>query len=162
MRLLRLALALGFVACSTRHPATTEATTRTNSSALSTALSSSNEAIDSATPHSVVVEPKTKEECEKRCNGKWAIHGLSRKESCLCRSEDEGKDCREREDCEGACLFVESRYEVVDAGPPLRGAFIGRCSEFVRLVGCKRVLSSGAKAKGPIDLSQRPPVLCVD
>lgn len=106
--------------------------------------------------------PKTKAECEQTCNGKWGEFGMRRRVTCLCRTKDNGKDCRDKNDCEGQCFLDEVRSEVVEPGPPARGYFIGRCSEFMRFAGCKRLIAAGTKARGPVELAQLPSPLCVD
>jgi hypothetical protein len=52
--------------------------------------------------------------------------------------------------------------EVLQAGPPARGFFVGRCSELVTVFGCNRVIERGAGAGGPMPLGEPPPTICVD
>lgn len=97
--------------------------------------------------------------CTARCNGEFAPHGMLGKPSCLCRTRDVGRDCRGA-DCEGQCVLDPVRSEVSEPGPPARGYFIGRCSEFVKFFGCARLLTT--KPAAPVDLSQVPPQICID
>lgn len=106
--------------------------------------------------------PRTGDAC-RACNGEWGRHGLAELESCLCRTRDKGKRCRDGADCQGQCLLPDPpQLEVSDPGPPARGYFIGTCSEFVTTFGCNRVLDRGASKKGPQLLEQAPPMMCVD
>jgi hypothetical protein len=52
--------------------------------------------------------------------------------------------------------------EVLTRGPPARGFFVGRCSEFATVFGCNRILERGTKARGPVPLDQPPQTICVD
>jgi hypothetical protein len=83
-------------------------------------------------------------------------------ESCLCRTHDNGKVCKDGGDCEGECEVVESETEVIDPGPPARGYFLGRCSEFDHLYGCRKLLADGTKARGPVRLDEPLTEMCVD
>src|SRR5216110_3273672 len=78
--------------------------------------------------------PSTASEC-KACNGEWGVHGLVQVESCLCRTHDSGRRCRDGAECEGECIAQPGAVEVVDPGPPRRGYFVGKCSEFDHLFG---------------------------
>ena len=102
--------------------------------------------------------PRTQAEC-KACNGEWGPHGLLQVTSCLCRTIDAGKRCHRRVDCQGMCVAGEDvEREVVEAGPPVRGYFVGRCAEFQPLFGCMRVLEQ----TGPGPLGEPPAMLCID
>jgi hypothetical protein len=102
--------------------------------------------------------PRTQAEC-KACNGEWGPHGLLQVASCLCRTTDAGKRCHRRADCQGMCVAGKDMdREVVEAGPPARGYFVGRCAEFQPLFGCMRVLDQAEV--GPLD--EPPPMLCID
>jgi hypothetical protein len=52
--------------------------------------------------------------------------------------------------------------EVLQAGPPARGFFAGRCSEMVTVFGCNRIIGRGTRARGPITLDEPPAKICVD
>jgi hypothetical protein len=106
--------------------------------------------------------PVTPEAC-RACRGLWAVHGLDVKESCNCRTTDGGKKCRDGADCQGMCIVAAGKpdVEVVQAGPPARGFFVGRCSDFVTVFGCHPVIERGASSRGPVPLGE-PPTMCVD
>jgi hypothetical protein len=102
--------------------------------------------------------PQTQAEC-KACNGVWGAHGLAQVTSCLCRTTNAGKRCYRHSDCQGSCVAGEEvEQEVVEAGPPARGYFIGRCAEFSPIFGCMRMLDQA----GPGPLDQPPLMLCID
>jgi hypothetical protein len=52
--------------------------------------------------------------------------------------------------------------EVVEAGPPPRGFFVGHCSELVTVWGCNRLITRGTRAAGPVPLTDEPMMMCVD
>lgn len=106
--------------------------------------------------------PATPDGC-RACNGVWARHGIATEESCVCRTSDGGKRCRDGADCQGMCLAAENaEREVVQAGPPARGFFVGRCSDLVTVFGCNRIIDRGAAAAGPSVLGEPPQMICVD
>jgi hypothetical protein len=105
---------------------------------------------------------KTPEECSA-CGGAWGKHGLSQTDSCNCKTNDGGKRCRDGNDCQGMCIGAdEPEREVVEAGPPARGFFVGRCSPTVTVYGCNRIIDRGAVARGPVPMSEPPSSICVD
>lgn len=113
-------------------------------------------------PGAVAAAPMTAEEC-KRCNGDWGQHGIVQQESCLCRTSDQGKECRDGDECQGQCLLSDpAQEEVVDQGPPRRGYFVGRCSEFVQTFGCYALVLRGARRQGPVPLDEPPAQICAD
>jgi hypothetical protein len=115
-----------------------------------------------ARPPAAAANPKTEEACA-RCNGVWGIHGLARSPSCSCRTADEGRRCRDGNDCQGQCVAADPpEREVVASGPPARGYYVGRCSQFTVVVGCRFFISRGAAASGPVDLSTPLRKLCID
>lgn len=116
----------------------------------------------SPAPSARDAKPQTAEECKRVCNGEWSAHGLTGVVSCLCRTTDAGKDCRGKNECQGECLLEPLRTEVVDKGPPARGYFIGKCAEFVTSFGCSRRIQADTQSRGPVDLSEPPPKLCMD
>lgn len=106
--------------------------------------------------------PTTPDGCQA-CNGVWGVHGIAKEESCVCRTTDGGKRCRDGGDCQGMCIAADNaEREVVQAGPPARGYFVGRCSDMVTVFGCNRIIDRGAAAAGPIVLGEPPQTLCVD
>lgn len=116
-----------------------------------------------ASPPAKLPTPTTEAECKSpACNGEWGRHGLSPKDSCLCRTKDGGKVCKDAADCQGECVLTEPpATEVVDKGPPQRGFFVGACSEFTTKFGCFARLGQGA-GKAPVVLSDPPGKLCAD
>src|ERR671938_616745 len=43
--------------------------------------------------------PTTKEGCDA-CQGKWGKHGLAEADSCICKTKDAGKVCRDGSECQ--------------------------------------------------------------
>jgi hypothetical protein len=105
--------------------------------------------------------PSTEAEC-RACKGEWAVHGLVQLESCLCRTKDVGKRCRDGLECEGECILQPGDVQVVEPGPPRRGFFVGRCSEFDHFFGCHKLLMDGTVAQGPAPLDEAPSDVCID
>jgi hypothetical protein len=138
-------LALGLVALACRHESPPPA------------------AAKSAAAAAPVSPPETAEAC-KACRGDWGVHGLADKPSCNCRTTDAGKKCRDGSECQGMCITGNDQpeHEQVEAGPPARGFFIGRCSELVTVHGCNRIIDRGARARGPVPLAEPPQMICVD
>lgn len=115
-----------------------------------------------AVPAPAVSPPTTEESC-RACNGLWGVHGISATPSCNCRTSDGGRRCRDGAECQGLCIVAdEPEREIVEAGPPARGHFLGRCSETVAVFGCTRSIERGAAAKGPVPLTEAPAQLCAD
>jgi hypothetical protein len=106
--------------------------------------------------------PQTKQACDA-CGGLWDKHGIAETEGCICKTKDGGKACRDGAECEGQCLVgAESKFEVVQPGPPARGFYTGRCSNYETTFGCFRVLERGARAKGPLIEEEAAHHICVD
>jgi len=106
--------------------------------------------------------PRTAEEC-RRCRGEWKTHGIADQESCVCRTTDGGKKCRDGADCQGRCIAApdDPEREVVEPGPPPRGYFVGRCSEVTPVFGCRRFIERGAgQSSGSLD--EPPQMICAD
>ena len=105
----------------------------------------------------------TADQC-RACRGDWAVHGLAPEPSCDCRTADAGKRCTDGADCEGSCVAAseDPERQVVEPGPQPRGFFVGKCSEFVTVWGCHRIIQRGARARGPQPLADSPTMLCVD
>jgi hypothetical protein len=117
-----------------------------------------------ATPAAAVKPPRptTKAGCDA-CKGLWARHGISETESCICKTKDSGKACRDGSECEGTCLVADdAKFEVAAPGPPPRGSFAGKCSEYDTTFGCHRSIASGTRAKGPVPEEEAAQRLCVD
>jgi hypothetical protein len=105
--------------------------------------------------------PKTKEACDA-CQGRWGIHGLAEVEICICKTRDSGRSCRDGADCEGQCLAESGGFVVVDKGPPAKGYFRGRCSEFETTFGCNSMIPEGASKKGPQIAEDAAEQICID
>ena len=106
--------------------------------------------------------PQTRQACDA-CRGDWDRHGIAEVEGCICRTKDAGKTCRDGADCEGQCLVADdAHFEVAGAGPPPRGHYVGKCSEFETTFGCFRMLDRGARAKGPLPAEEAARHICVD
>ena len=52
--------------------------------------------------------------------------------------------------------------EVISAGPPARGYFLGKCSRFRTSFGCHRFIARGAVQAGPVSLDEPPSEICAD
>jgi hypothetical protein len=105
--------------------------------------------------------PQNEREC-RACKGDWGVHGLAQELSCLCRTHDAGKTCKDGLECEGECEVVDGKLEITSPGPPRRGFFIGRCTEFDHVFGCRKLLMDGTAAKGPVNLEEPLAEICVD
>jgi hypothetical protein len=107
--------------------------------------------------------PATAEAC-RACRGEWGVHGLAGVPSCNCRTTDAGKRCTDGNECQGMCVAApeDPEREVVEAGPPARGFFVGRCSELKTVYGCNHLIERGARARGPVPLADPPVMMCVD
>jgi hypothetical protein len=118
----------------------------------------------SATPAAAVKSPRptSKAGCDA-CKGLWARHGIADTESCICKTKDAGKACRDGSECEGTCLVGDDvKFEVAVPGPPPRGFFTGRCSDYDTAFGCYRMIPNGTHAKGPATEDEAAHRLCVD
>jgi hypothetical protein len=105
--------------------------------------------------------PQTAEAC-KACQGRWGIHGLAQIETCICKTRDSGRSCRDGADCEGQCLAETGGFVVIDKGPPARGYYRGRCSEFETTFGCAPMIPDGASKKGPQLAEDAAERICID
>ena len=71
--------------------------------------------------------------------------------------------CRDGSECEGTCLVAgDAKMEVVEKGPPEKGFFVGKCSDYDATFGCFRSIASGTRAKGPAIAEEAAQHLCVD
>jgi hypothetical protein len=112
-------------------------------------------------PLTTAERPRSREGCDA-CQGRWGVHGLAEVETCICKTRDFGRTCRDGNDCEGECLAEESGFVVVDKGPPAKGYFRGRCSEFDTTFGCNRLIPEGASKKGPQTADDAAEQICID
>jgi len=105
--------------------------------------------------------PQTKDACAA-CRGLWAVHGISEVESCICGTSDGGRSCRDGAECEGQCIADDGKFEIVERGPPPRGFYVGRCSEYDTTFGCYRIIPHGARGRGPLPSDDAAEHICVD
>jgi hypothetical protein len=116
------------------------------------------------TPAAAVQTPRptSKAGCDA-CKGLWAKHGIADTESCICKTKDGGKTCRDGAECEGTCLVSDdAKFEVAVPGPPPKGSFAGKCSEYDTAFGCHRMIARGTGARGPVTEEEAAERLCVD
>jgi hypothetical protein len=109
----------------------------------------------------VAERPKSREACAA-CQGRWGVHGLAEVETCICKTRDSGRACRDGSDCEGQCLADEKGFVVVDKGPPAKGYYRGRCSEFDTTFGCHHMIPEGASKRGPQLAEDAAEQICID
>jgi len=108
-------------------------------------------------------KPRTEEEECRACNGIWGKHGLRQIPFCNCGTKDADKRCRDGLECEGQCVADdEPEREIVQAGPPPLGYFVGKCSAVAKVFGCRRIIQRGAAASPPHDLSKPLQKMCSD
>jgi hypothetical protein len=106
--------------------------------------------------------PTTKAGCDA-CRGLWERHGISETETCICKTKDAGKVCRDGAECEGNCLLAgDAKFEVVVPGPPPRGFYTGKCSDYDTTFGCHRSIPNGVRAHGPVIAEEASQHMCVD
>lgn len=106
--------------------------------------------------------PTTKAGCDV-CNGKWAQHGIAEGESCICKTKDGGKTCKDGADCEGSCIVADdAKFEVAVPGTPPKGFYVGRCADYDTTFGCYRLISKGVGANGPVAAEDAAHRICVD
>jgi hypothetical protein len=105
--------------------------------------------------------PTTKEGCDA-CNGKWGRHGLMDVQSCLCKTRDGGKPCRDGAECQAQCLAGDDDFVVVEKGPPPKGHYQGKCAEYQTTFGCFRFIPRGASKQPPLPADDAAEQLCVD
>jgi hypothetical protein len=116
---------------------------------------------DPAAAGSSPTRPTTKEACDA-CQGKWSKHGLAEVDSCICKTKDAGKVCRDGKDCQGDCIADDDGFEVVEAGPPAKGYWKGKCAEYDTTFGCHRTIATGTRAKPPQTAEDAAGTICVD
>jgi hypothetical protein len=105
--------------------------------------------------------PTSKVACDA-CGGLWAAHGVAQIESCVCRTKDAGKPCRDGADCSGSCIADEKKFEIVQPGPPPRGFYLGQCSIYDTTFGCFKVIPAGIRSKPPQLEEDAAEAICVD
>jgi hypothetical protein len=147
-----LALVLGVGCCKNTKPAALP-----NAETESTA-----QAVQTATATPAGSAPTTKQACDA-CSGKWGKHGIADQESCICKTKDGGKACRDGDECTGQCLATdEAAFEVTVKGPPAKGYWRGQCSEYDTTFGCHRTIPAGAKARPPLSKEDAADNICID
>lgn len=106
--------------------------------------------------------PTDKAGCDA-CKGQWARHGIAEAESCICKTKDGGKTCRDGSECEGTCVVADdAKFEIVKPGATPLGFFTGRCADYDTSFGCYRMIPKNTRAKGPYPEEEAAPRLCVD
>ena len=105
--------------------------------------------------------PKTKAGCDA-CNGKWGRHGLADVQTCICKTKDGGKPCRDGAECEAQCVAMDDDFVVAEKGPPPKGHYKGRCAEYSTTFGCFRFVPRGASKKPPLPAEDAAEQLCID
>lgn len=146
-----LALILGVGCCKNNKPA-----------ALPNAETQSTAQAVQTPPAATGGAPTTKQACDA-CDGKWARHGLGEQETCICKTKDGGKACRDGADCTGQCIAADdAAFEVTEKGPPPKGYWRGKCSEYDTTFGCHRTIPSGAKSRPPLSKEDAADNICID
>lgn len=106
--------------------------------------------------------PSTKQACDA-CNGKWGKHGIAEQETCICKTKDAGKVCHDGTECTGQCLATDdAAFDVKEKGPPAKGYWRGKCSDYDTTFGCNRVIPAGAKSRPPLSKEDAADNLCID
>lgn len=93
----------------------------------------------------------------RSCEGDWGRWGYAQREFCRCRASDRGTSCIDSDDCAGECDWDGEKVIVIRQGTnasPDLGYAVGRCSEFIDVLGCRSPIERGARAKGPQPLNQ--------
>ena len=106
--------------------------------------------------------PSTKEACDA-CQGLWAVHGLGSEEFCICKTNDEGRECIDGKDCAGECLLDDNaEFQVMDHGNPPRGYYRGRCAGYDTTFGCFRHIADNIQGQIPLTADEASENVCVD
>ena len=71
-----------------------------------------------------------------------------------------GRRCRGKDECQGDCLGDAGEREMTQPGPPPRGFWLGRCSEFHATFGCHVFLAP--RGAEPVRLDVPADQLCAD
>jgi hypothetical protein len=86
--------------------------------------------------------PKDRKNCEK-IGGIWKKMGPRPFEECNLPTKDTGKVCSGSNECEGVCLADLSRDEVREG---MKGRLFktqGKCSDFIKVMGCRAYVYKG-------------------
>jgi len=113
-------------------------------------------------PNDPPARPTTKEACDA-CQGLWAVHGVEETETCICKTNDEGRECMDGNDCQGECLLDgDAELNVMEQGDPPRGYFKGHCAGYDATFGCFRHIPDGIQGQLPLIAEEAGPNICVD
>ena len=92
------------------------------------------------------------------CDGMWSVRRGSLRDACNCKARDAHKECRDGDECEGACQFDRweisqparrgrctgtGKQRVCTARVPEVGRPVGRCTELVAMPSCQKLLQRG-------------------
>jgi hypothetical protein len=106
--------------------------------------------------------PTTKEACDA-CQGLWAAHGIEPEETCICKTNDEGRECLDGNECQGECLLEgDPEFHVMDQGDPPRGYYKGRCAGYDTTFGCFRHIGDNIQNQLPLAADEAGESICVD
>ena len=106
--------------------------------------------------------PSTKDECDA-CQGLWAAHGVEPVETCICKTNDEGRACIDGSECQGECLLDgDPEFHVMEPGDPPRGYYQGSCAGYDTTFGCFRHLPTDIQMQLPLTADDAGETICVD
>jgi hypothetical protein len=106
--------------------------------------------------------PTTKEACDA-CEGLWEIHGIVPEETCLCKTNDQGSECTDGNDCQGECLLDDNaEFRVMQHDDPPRGHYTGRCAGYDTTFGCFRHIPGDIQGQLPLTAEEASQFICVD
>ena len=106
--------------------------------------------------------PTTKEACDV-CQGLWAVHGIEPVESCICKTNDSGRECLDGKDCQGECIVDgDAEFHAMDSSQPPRGFFRGHCAAYDTTFGCFRHLPDDVQQQLPLVAEEASEFICVD
>jgi hypothetical protein len=113
-------------------------------------------------PNDPPPRPTSKEACDA-CQGLWGVHGVEEVETCICKTNDEGRECTDGNDCQGECLLDgDAQLNVMDQGDPPRGYFKGYCAGYDTTFGCFRHIPEDIQSQLPLVAEEAGPNICVD
>jgi hypothetical protein len=113
-------------------------------------------------PNDPPPRPSTKEACDA-CQGLWAVHGVEEIETCICKTDDEGRECTDGNDCNGECLLDgDAELNVMEQADSPRGYFKGHCAGYDTTFGCFRHIPDGIQSQLPLVAEEAGPNVCVD
>jgi len=109
-----------------------------------------------------VPRPSTKEACDA-CQGIWAVQGIESEESCICKTNDEGRACVDGKDCQGECLLDgDAEFHVMEHSDPPRGYYRGHCAGYDLTFGCFRHIADDIGNQLPLTAEEAGEDVCVD